>query len=107
MSKTKAIANDIAVNINTQRIIFKFLAVSFIILSIAYVYMIGSITFNIVARKSLENTERTLGSNISQLELEYLGDLDSINKTRALSLGFQDAKSSIFATRAINHVAIR
>ncbi len=107
MSKTKAIANDIAVNTNTQRIIFKFLAISFIIFSISYIYMIGSITFNIVARKSLENTAKSLGSNISQLELTYLNSMNDINKSRALSLGFQDAKSSIFATRAINHVAIR
>lgn len=107
MSKTKAIANDIAVNTNTQRIIFKFLAASFIALSIVYIYMIGSITFNIVARKSLENTEKILGSNISQLELTYLSSMNDINKTRAEGLGFQDAKSSIFATRAINHVAIR
>ncbi len=107
MSKTKAIANDIAANTNTQKIIFKFLVASFVVLSIAYVYMIGSITFNIVARKSLENTAKILTNNISQLELTYLDNMDNINKNHAESLGFQDAKSSIFAIRTINHVAIR
>ncbi len=107
MSKTKAIANDIVANTNTQRIIFKFLVFSFIILSIAYIYIIGSITFNIVARKSLETTAKALSSNISQLELTYLNNMNDINKNHAESLGFKDAKSSIFATRTINHVAIR
>ncbi len=107
MSKTKAIANDIAKNTNTQRVIFKILMGSLLSLSVVYIYMIGSITFNVIARKSLENTERILGSNISNLELTYLSNMNEINKTRAATLGFVDSKSNIFATRSINHVAIR
>lgn len=107
MSKTKAIANDIAVNTNIQKAIFKFFVISFVLLSVVYIYMIGSITFNVVARKSLETTARNLGSNISELELTYLSDMNNINKTRATSLGFVDTNSSIFAVRSINHVAIR
>ena len=107
MSKTKAIANDIAVNTSTQRVLFRFLASSFVLLSVVYIYMIGSITFNVVARKSLENEARTLGSNISNLELTYLSNMNDINKTKAESLGFVDAKSNIFATRSISYVAIR
>ena len=107
MSKTKAIANDIAKNINTQRIILKILLASLLSLSVVYIYIIGSITFNVIARKSLENTQRILGSNISNLELTYLSNMNEINKTRATTLGFIDSKSNIFATRSIIHVAIR
>lgn len=107
MSKTKAITNDIATNTNTQMFIFKILIGSLISLSIIYIYLIGSITFNIIARKSLENTYKILGSNISQLELTYLSNIGEINKAHAYSLGYVDTKSNIFATRDINHVAIR
>lgn len=107
MSKTKAIANDITKNTNTQKIIFRILLGSLLSLSVAYVYIIGSITFNVVARKSLENTARILGSNISNLELTYLSNMNDINKTRATELGFVDTNSNIFAKRSITHVAIR
>jgi hypothetical protein len=107
MSKTKAITNDIVGNTNTQRIIFRILLGSLLSLFIVYIYIIGSITFNVIARKSLENTSRMLGSNISQLELTYLSNMNEVNKARATSLGFVDTNSNIFATRSITHVAIR
>lgn len=107
MSKTKAIANDIAGNTNTQRILFKILAISILGLSLVYIYMIGSITFNVVARRALENEARITGSNISQLELTYLSEMNNVNKARATSLGFVDTKTNIFAVRDITHVAIR
>lgn len=108
MSKTKAIVNDISRNSYTQRIVLKFILGSFLALSIVYIYIIGSITFNVVARKSLENTARTIGTNISDLELNYLSKMNNINKAHATSLGFVDTNSNIFAVRSsINHVAIR
>lgn len=107
MSKTKAITNDIVGNVNTQKIIFRILLGSLLSLFIVYIYIIGSITFNVIARKSLENTSRMLGSNISQLELTYLSNMNDVNKARATSLGFVDTNSNIFATRTITHVAIR
>ncbi len=107
MSKTKIITKEIVGNTYTQKVIFRVLIGSLVFLSIFYVYMIGSITFNVVARKSLENTAVILGSNISQLELNYLNNMNEINKSRALSLGYIETHSNIFATRSITHVAIR
>jgi hypothetical protein len=107
MSKTKAIVNDISSDLYTRRMIFRFLIGSLLSLFVVYIYIIGSITFNVVARKSLENTAQALGSNISQLELTYLSNMNDVNKLRATSLGFVDANSNIFATRSITHVAIR
>lgn len=108
MNNTKTIANDLVKNIQQMQVtIFRLLVGGIIILSIIYIYMIGSITFNVVARKSLENTTRILASNISQLELTYLTNMNDINKSRATSLGFVDTNINIFAIRSINHVAIR
>ncbi len=107
MSKTKIIANDIRRNLSTQKFIFRILLSSLFAIFIVYIYIIGSITFNIVARKSLENTSKMLNSNISNLELTYLTNMNDINITKATSLGYVEARSNIFALRAINHVAIR
>jgi glycerol-3-phosphate acyltransferase PlsY len=76
-------------------------------LSIVYIYLIGSITFNVLARKSLEAQVRTLGSDVSELELSYLNSTNKIDKSYATSLGFVDVKDNIFASRNTSRVAIR
>lgn len=107
MSKAKAITNNIVENSYTRIILFRFLLAGLIIVSLFYVYLISSITFNVLARKSLESTVRTLTTNISQLELVYLSKTNQIDKDYALSQGFVDVKYNLFAARSINHVAIR
>ncbi len=107
MTKVKVITNDIVQNKNTQRIIFNVLLSSIITLSVVYIYLIGSITFNVLARKSLESTVRTLGSEVSSLELTYLNSTNKIDKNYATSLGFVDVKDNIFASRNNSRVAVR
>ncbi len=108
MSKAKAITTNLIENTNIQRIIFRVLISGIIILSIVYVYLIGSITFNILARKSLENTVHILGNNVSNLELTYFNNTNKIDKNYALALGFVDIHTNIFATRTYStSVAIR
>jgi hypothetical protein len=88
-------------------VIFRLLIGAFAILSITYLYFITSITFNVLARKSLETTIRTLGSSISELELSYLARVNTIDKNFALSIGFSDSKDMLFATRSNDRVAVR
>jgi hypothetical protein len=107
MSKVKTITTDIMENNYTRKALFKWLIVGLVILAIMYVYFIGSITFNVLARKSLENTVKNLSSNISQLELTYLENLNRIDKNYATSKGFIDVSNNLFASRPISHVAIR
>jgi hypothetical protein len=107
MSKAKAITTDIIENSHTQRTLFRVLVGSLILLSIVYVYLIGAITFNVLARKSLESSTRTLGSHISELELTYLAAANKIDKNFAIAQGFVDVKNNIFATRTTDRVALR
>lgn len=107
MTRAKEITNDISNNINTQIMIFRVLIIGSAMLFIVYIYLVGSITFNVIARKSLENTVVTLTGQVNQLELTYLGNINKIDKSYALSKGFVDVPQNIFAVRDINHVAIR
>ena len=107
MTKAKAITNDISQNTNTQKMLFRILITGTVLLFTVYIYLIGSITFNVIARKSLENTVASLSSKVNQLELSYLNSVNGINKEYALSNGFVDMHQNIFASRDINHVAIR
>lgn len=106
MTKAKAITNDIAQNMNTQMVLFRVLIISSAMLFAVYIYLVGSITFNVIARKSLENTVTNLTSQVNKLDLTYLTNVNKIDKTYALSNGFVDIHQNLFATRNIN-VAIR
>jgi hypothetical protein len=107
MSTAKAITNNIAGNSHTQRTIFRVLISALILLSAVYIYLIGSITFNVLARKSLDTTVHDLGSQVSGLELTYLDETNGIDQNYAHSLGFVDVQNSIFATREAPRVAMR
>lgn len=107
MSKAKAITNEITQNINTQKILFRILLTGSALLFVVYIYLIGSITFNVIARKSLENTAISLTNNVNKLDLIYLDNVNKIDKEYAESKGFVDVDQNLFASRSINHVAIR
>jgi len=107
MTKAKAITNDIAQNINTQKTLFSILITGSVILFAVYIYLVSSITFNVIARKSLEKTVVSLTSEVNQLDLTYLNNANKIDKEYALSNGFVDTHQNLFASRDINHVAIR
>ncbi len=107
MNKAKAITNSITQNRDIQHTLFRVLIGVLMVLFIVYIYLIGSITFNVLARKSLESTVRVMGSNISKLELTYLSNANKIDKNFAKSLGFVDINKNIFATRGASRVAHR
>jgi hypothetical protein len=107
MTTATKITNEIKQNINTQKLLFRALITGSIMLFAVYIYLIGSITFNVIARKSLETTVAELTTKVNQLDLTYLNGINDINKDYALSKGFVDVHQNIFATRNINHVAIR
>jgi hypothetical protein len=107
MTKAKEITNNIKENISTQKILFRALITGSILLFSVYIYLIGSITFNVIARKSLENSVAALSSSVNQLDLTYMNNRNQINKDYALANGFVEVHQNIFASRDINHVAIR
>lgn len=107
MTKVKTITNNIVSDDYIRRTIFKFIIGALIALSLAYFYLIGSVTFNVLARKSLENTMLDIGSKVGNLELSYLSLSNGINQTFANSIGFVDSQNTIIVTRATDRVAIR
>ena len=107
MSKAKELTSSIVENSRIQIIMLQVFVSLLIVLSIVYIYFIGSITFNVLARKTLEGTVRNLSSNISNLELTYLSSANKINKDFALSKGFVEINNNIFATRGSARVAMR
>ena len=75
ISQTQTIIQDS----DTRKTIFRVLVGALIILSLCYIYFIGSITFNVLARKSLETNKREVANRVGGLELQYLALANSIN----------------------------
>lgn len=69
------------------------------ILFVAYIFFLGSITFDVVERKSLEAQAKESMSTISALELRYLALSNSIDLAYAGNLGFTETKSAQFVSR--------
>ena len=107
MNKAKTIPIDIVQNRDIQRVLLRVFISILIILSASYVYLIGSITFNVLARKALESEAQKVGSRVGELELTYLNSTNKIDKNFAASLGFVEAKNNIFTMRSATSVAVR
>lgn len=107
MTKAIAITKDIQNNISTQKILLRILLSLVVALSISYIYFIGNITFNVIARKSLETSLANLSSEVNKLDLVYLNKINEIDKNYAIANGFVENRHNIFVSRGINHVAIR
>lgn len=100
---TKNIANDGAL----RRRIFRILLGSIVGLSICYIYLIGSITFNVLARRSLETNINEINSRVGQLELQSIALANSIDVSFGKEHGFTEAQGTIFANKDTTAVAIR
>ncbi len=94
-------------NPQAQLTVFRVLLVTFCMLVGVYFYGISSITFNVIARKSLDMTIQSLGDSVSQLEVTYLAKTNTIDKSFALSRGYIENTKSIFASRDGASVARR
>ncbi len=90
---------NIVNNDNLERRAFYALAGTLGVLFIAYIFFLGSITFNIVARKALDTEVKDTISSISELELRYLSLSNNLGLAYAGELGFSETKSATFISR--------
>ena len=86
------------INNDAPRFVLRFLLLSFGMLAIWYVLLLGNMVFNIVERRQLEAEVRVLSSEVADLELAYLSVLSNINLELSHSIGFKEVKAK-FATR--------
>ena len=100
--KFKSYARDAGnasiINNNIERIMLRIIFWSFGLLALLYILILGNMVRNIIQRRSLEVSLRTLGSEVGDLELSYLSMSNNVDLTLSYSLGFKDAKAT-FATR--------
>jgi len=91
-------ANTMTDNLEVRRSILRAMALILGGLILLYVLILGSMVFNIVARKSMEKDMLSLTNDVGGLELSYLNLSKNVDMTLSSSMGFKEAKAT-FATR--------
>ncbi len=86
------------INNSAEKIIFHIILWSFAVLALLYVLFLGNMVRDIIARRSLETSARTLGSEVRDLELTYLSMSSNVDLPLSYSMGFEEIKPT-FATR--------
>lgn len=78
---------------------FKGLMVSFGLCSLVYMYFLGTIIFNIINRKTIDQEARVLTSDIGTLELRYLSRTQELDLAYAQARGFVEPRELHFAQK--------
>lgn len=76
------------------------------ILALAYIYLVSTAVFDIVARKNAEAEARTLRSRVGALELHYLALDHAIDLDYARTLGFVEDRTTSFASRTASTASL-
>ena len=93
MDNVKIIDNN-----NLEHRVLHTMLVSFGLLAAIYIFILGSLVFNIIERRSLEKEILSLSSEVGDLGLAYLSLSNKVDLNFSYSLGFKETKPK-FATR--------
>jgi len=82
-----------------EKRLFTTLIVALFILGGFYSYLLVSSVVNVIVREEAEQEIAQLNSTLSDMEFAYIKQQDTIDLTRAHSLGFTDATEKLFVSR--------
>ncbi len=72
---------------------------TFCVLSVVYMYFLGTIIVNIINRKTVDQEIRTLTSDIGTLELRFLSRTRELDLAYAQTRGFVEPQKIYFAQK--------
>ena len=68
-------------------------------LALCYVLFLGTMVFNIIGRKALEVSTRSLTNEVGDLESQYFSASNKIELSLAESMGFKEINNKQYAVR--------
>lgn len=89
----------IMTNVPAAKRLLQIMSISFVLLVVLYVFILGTTVSNIIERRAHESRARTLFSEVGELELKFLSLSGKIDPDYGKSLGFIDGAEENFATR--------
>ncbi len=90
---------NIVNNNDLEKRVFKIVALSFGIVAILYIYFLAHTVFNVLAKKNLEVKMKSVATDVSNLELQYMSKDNSVDMSYAKGLGFVESSATSFANR--------
>ena len=81
-----------------------FILVSFVLMALFYILILGNITFNIIERRSFEAQARNVSNEVLKLELTYLKLSETVDQNLARQMGFREAQASFTAEKSLGSV---
>jgi len=97
---------NIVNNNNLERRILGILLYSIGTLALCYVFILGNMIFNVVARQGLALQERTLSNEVGDLELSYLSASSKIDLALSSSMGFKEAKTTFAVRKSLGTLSL-
>lgn len=92
------------INNYIERITLRFIFWSFAALALLYILLLGNMVFDIVERRSLEISARSLSNEVRNLELTYLSMSNNVDLALSYSMGFQEAKASFAIRKSLGSI---
>ncbi len=97
---------NIVNNNNLEKRILNILLFSLGACVLAYVLILGNITFNIVARQSLGVHARSLSNEVGSLELEYLTMSNNVDLAMSSEMGFKEIKAQYALRKSLGTLSL-
>ena len=69
------------------------------VLTSMYVYFVGKIVFDVVARRTAESSIEMAQSNLSQLQVAYFDKTRTLTLADAASIGLSESHDTLYASR--------
>ncbi|MFA6324983.1 MAG: hypothetical protein WCX46_02025 [Candidatus Paceibacterota bacterium] len=100
-TKMKSYTGNINImnNNNIEKRILNMMLFIFCALCLCYVLFLSNIVFNIIERKALEVSVRTLTNEVGGLQSEYFSASNKVNLSLADSMGFKPVNNKTYAVR--------
>lgn len=96
LSKMQAVALP---STNVKPVVLAGLAVLAVLTSM-YVYFVGKIVFDVVARRAAESTVAKAQSSVGALQVAYFNQTRTLNMDDAASVGLSESHNTLYAMRA-------
>ncbi len=89
----------------TKKIVIVGICLLSIFLSM-YMYFVGKIVFDVVARRQAENEIKLAQSEVGGLQVAYLGQLGSVDIANASLSGLSESKDTLYASRIVSNPTV-
>ncbi len=105
-TQTLKINTTIINNSDLKKRIFNILVFTGGALALGYMLLLSNMVWNIVARKNLETQARSLSTEVSSLELEYLSLSGKVDLNMAHSMGFKETSISYANRKSLGSLTL-